>query len=102
MEVVRLRFGCGESAPSKTSKASTQPGYGTRFICGFPAARRRNDGHLVKYPFLNTCSRAASGHAIERVSLLRLGGPRSAAEAGPCGVVLKSSQVSYDAGAGCR
>ena len=30
--VVRLRFGCGESAPSKTSKASTQPGYGTRFI----------------------------------------------------------------------
>ena len=76
--VVRLRFGCGESAPSKTSKASTQPGYGTRFICGFPAARRRNDGHLVKYPFLNTCSRAASGHAIERVSLLRLGGPRSA------------------------
>lgn len=80
--VVRLRFGCGESAPSKTSKASTQPGYGTRFICGFPAARRRNDGHLVKYPFLNTCSRAASGHAIERVSrAVRLGGPRTSAEA---------------------
>ena len=30
--VLWLRFGCGESAPSKTSKASTQPGYGTRFI----------------------------------------------------------------------
>ena len=62
------------------------------FHCGFPAARRRNDGHLVKYPFLNTCSRAASGHAIERVSLLRLGGPRSAAEA--VRVVLKSSPKS--------
>ena len=99
--VVRLRFGCGESAPSKTSKASTQPGYGTRFICGFPAARRRNDGHLVKYPFLNTCSRAASGHAIERVSrAVRLGGPRSADGRARC--VDESSQVSYDAGAGCR
>lgn len=101
--VVRLRFGCGESAPSKTSKASTQPGYGTRFICGFPAARRRNDGHLVKYPFLNTCSRAASGHAIERVSLLRLGGSpeRGGGRAG-ARCVDESSQVSYDAGAGCR
>ena len=98
--VVRLRFGCGESAPSKTSKASTQPGYGTRFICGFPAARRRNDGHLVKYPFLNTCSRAASGHAIERVSRASLGRSPRSAEA--VRVVLKSSQVSYDAGAGCR
>ena len=51
------------------------------FHCGFPAARRRNDGHLVKYPFLNTCSRAASGHAIERVSRASLGRSRRSAEA---------------------
>jgi hypothetical protein len=46
--VVRLRFGCGESAPSKTSKDITQPGYGTpRFISLFIAASQPHAGAMM-------------------------------------------------------